>query len=185
MQKDEIRDRRLRLAFRTFDADGTGTINRTGFFDLVRRLGAYVPSRQFDAEWRELATKEDDGEESIHFETFSTWWASRRRRRHPIAALMRAKLSVRQFVRNLMGSDLTLLTRRGLVVSRKVSAMRRERKAFRKRIPPPFSCKVCMRTFLSKWHMKHHKKHEKHLCDVDCIAFVEDVKTAGSRAALV
>lgn len=185
MNKADAKRSRLRWIFDTVDVNGNGTLDICEFECLLKRLCVYVPRSKFDLEWGRAVALEDrecEGgkdtnchdrdtkaseclDASIHFESFYAWWASRSRSMYPVALLCRFKLSAIRAWKSVFDSDVSRLARRSVLVSRKIAAMRKERSAFRKRIKPPFECKKCTRTFLSKRYLRKHQKEKETRCD--------------------
>lgn len=187
MNKADAKRSHMRWIFDTVDVDGNGTLDICEFECLLKRLCIYVPQSEFDDEWRRAVafeereiqsgdkddeTKASDGllDASIQFESFYAWWESRRRHRRrrrlrPTALWGRLSLKVVRAWKSIFDSDVSRLARRSVLVSRKIAAMRKDRKAFRKRIRPPFECKKCTRTFLSKWYLRKHRKNEAARCN--------------------
>lgn len=62
---------RLQEAFKEFDQDGNGRIDRDEFDALLKKLGADLSRNEADAAFKDI---DQNGNSAVEFEEFARWW---------------------------------------------------------------------------------------------------------------
>lgn len=163
----------MRTAFKHVDREGHGWIDRDGFAQLLSVMYTRrITPDNVATEWASLKRRRDD---VVQFGEFCRWcieYEKAQRRLRPDEWIAHIPRLIWRVLGSLFGSETSRFAKRRVVVMRKVKVMKREREQYRKHhLRPPYTCKNCMRTFLSKWHLKRHMKQRGAIyCDEESIA---------------